>query len=402
MVIKIGNQKIWGGLNAITLLIVCSLAYYPITYTLNTLVNRYIQDGALWDTALCAGIYAMVVLNAMLLLLKRQTKLSIALLFFAIFVFSATIGLDLDGAEGAKGNIIPFFILYFPFTFVGVAIQDFKDLDKPIDIVTRIVTVAAVIWIAIVVFRINVGLRVAYMGISYYVLPSTLFRIYYYFRDHGYKNLIWMIANVMCQIIWGTRGPVLFMLLFVALCVIWNNRTKKGTFFAILLTFAGVIAYYYALEILIWANNIFTEMGLQNGGILKLLYDEDLSDGRIDLYSKVFPYISQNFIFGGGIYSDRVVIGEYTHLLPLELMCDFGAIMGSLMFLVLLMAIAKKAVIVKEFPDIKWALFWVTLMVGFIKLFVSGSYLEEPCFFLMLGLLANSHMEEIPEINTKT
>ena len=395
MGIKIGNIRIGGNLDTVTTLIICSLAYYPVTYALNELVNKYIQYGAWWDSALCTGVYAVVTLMALPNILKRQRTVSLVLLFIAGLVFLGTIGLGLDGAKEASSNMVSYFMSCFSFMFVGIAIQDFDEFDHPLDIVTRIITIAAIIWIAIVVFQINRGRRVAYMNISYCVLPASLFRIYYYFRDRGYKNLIWMIACILCHIIWGTRGPILFTLVFLALCIILNNRNKKGALAAILLVLVGLVIYHYFFEILMWMNTIFIRMGLQNGGIIKLLTEEDLLDGRGGLFSQIIPYVNQHFVFGGGIFSDRTIIGGYAHLLPLELICDFGVFPGGVLFIFLLIVIVKKAAIIKDFTDIRWAILWVAIISGFGKLFISGSYLEEPYFYFLIGLLSNHYMNGI-------
>ena len=394
MGIKIGNWRIGGKYNAITTLIIFSLAYYPITYALNELVNKYIQYGAWWDSALCTGLYFVAVFMALPRVLRTQTKTSLILLFIAVAVFLITILFGLDGAKEASNSFSSYFLTCFSFLFVGVAIQDFDELDEPINIVTRIITVAAIIWIAIVVFQINRGRRVAYMNVSYCVLPASLFRIYYYFRDRGYKNFLWMLACLLCHIIWGTRGPILFTVVFLALCIVLNNKNKKGAIAAILLVLSGIVIYHYFYEILMWVNTIFIRMGLQNGGIIKLLTEEDLLDGRGDLFSQIIPYVNQHFVFGGGIFSDRTIIGGYAHLLPLELICDFGVIPGTIVFLILLISIVKRVSALKDFCNIKWALFWIVLIVGFGKLFISGSYLEEPYFYFLVGLLSNRCMYE--------
>ena len=391
---KIGNMRLGGGEKSISLLIAFSLAYYPIVYAINELVNRYIQNGAWWDSALCAGIYLIFVLMAIPLIAKRQTKFTLFAFIATAILFLFTIAFGSDGAAYASGNFIKYFTSFFPFLFVGLAIKDFDDLDNTLDTVTRVVLVASVIWIFIIVFNVNRGIRVAYMSISYYVLPSCILRIYYYFRDKGVANFVWMIIGLLCHIIWGTRGPVLFAFLFIALCILWNSKNKKGVALSIvILSTVFFIVYRNFFNILKWANNIFVSHGLKNGGIIKMLTATDLTDGRIDLINKVVPYINDHFVFGGGIYCDRALINGYVHLLPVELFCDFG-VGGGIAFVLLLIYLIRSVLALSDFRDFRWAILWTAIIVGFAKLFLSGSYLEEPYFYFLLGLLANKNLTE--------
>lgn len=393
MGIKIRKLRIGGGEKSISLLVAFSLAYYPLVYAFNEIVNRYIQQGAWWDSALCLGLYLVAVVMAIPLIVRRQTLFTLISFLTITILFLVTIVSGSDGAVYAASNIKIYFLTFFPFIFIGLAIRDFEDLDKTLNIITRIVICASVIWIAIIVFNVNRGIRVAYMGISYYVLPSCLLRTYYYFRDKGYANFIWMIISLLCHVIWGTRGPVLFAFLFVALCVLWNNKNKKRTAVKFVILFSVVtVVYINFFKILNWANNIFISMGLKNGGIIRLLTGTDITDGRVDLIKQALPYINEHFVFGGGIYCDRFLLNGYVHSLPIELICDFGILGGSLLFLFLLCYIIKTVFEIREFNDFRWAILWIAIIVGFAKLFLSGSYLEEPYFYFLLGLLANKFM----------
>ena len=399
MGMKIRTLKILGGEKSISLLVAFSLAYYPLVYAFNEFVNRYIQYGAWWDSALCLGVYLIIVLLAFPLIARRQTLFTLIAFFVASILFLVTIVSGSDGAVFASASIKTYFTTFFPFIFVGLAIRDFDDLDNTLNLFTRIVICASVIWIAIIVFNVNRGIRVAYMGISYYVLPSCLLRIYYYFRDRGYANFIWMIISLLCHIIWGTRGPVLFAFLFFALCILWNNQNKKRTAIKLfLLSVVVIILYINFFSILNWTNNIFLSMGLKNGGIIRLLSGTDLTDGRIDLINQTLPYINEHSVFGGGIYCDRLLLNGYVHFLPVELICDFGIFLGCILFIILLIFIIKSIISIKDFHDFRWAIIWIAIIVGFAKLFLSGSYLEEPYFYFLLGLLANKEMMRFNKI----
>ena len=392
MGIRIGNRKISNNDDAVHFLVICLLAYYPITSTVNQIVNRYIQNGAWWDSALCFGIYVMAIIFSIRLIVKRQTLFTLGLLFVFLLIFLLTIGLNLDGEAYAASNFVRFFLCYFPFIFLGVAIRKVDELDRPIDIITRVITVFALIWVAIVVFGLNYGTRVAYMSVSYCFLPSTLFRIYYFFRNRSIINLLWMLLAIVCHIIWGTRGPILFCLIFILICLIWNWKKKLFAIALVGIAFVGVLLFDNYFALLQWLNNLFLRHGIQNGGVIKLLAQDDLLDGRGDLFGQLVPYINEHWLIGGGIYSDRKLLGTYTHMLPFELVCDFGIPIGMILFIILIILIVRKCSQNKDYNSFGWAIIWVVMIVGFGQLFISGSYLEEPFFYFFLGLLTNTQM----------
>ena len=392
MGLKIRSLQLRNNDDAITLLVASSLAFYPVTFAINEFVNRFVQSQAWWDTAICLFLYTLTIFPAIIAIVRRQNAFSIMILLFAFLSFAATSIFNPDVSEYLRDHLVKSFINCIPFLFLGVAIRDFEKLDRPLEITSRVVIVSVSLWIVLVVFGSNSGIRTAYMAISYYTLPCTLMRIYFFFRDRSKLNLLWMLAGIVCHVVWGTRGPVLFLCLFIALCVFWNNRSKYGVTWTVLLVIAGVLIYSFYTNILMSLNDLFLSVGIKNGGIIRLLTDEDLSDGRVDLVVDIIPYLNGHWIFGGGLFSDRVQLETYVHNLLLEFFCDFGVIFGIILFFSLLVLIIKKVMCNMNFMHITWAILWVSIILGFCKLFLSGSYLEEPYFFFLLGLLVNKFL----------
>ena len=393
MNIKLGNFRLTVTESIISLLVVFSLAYYPVSYAVNQLVNKFIQYGAWWDSAVCLGVYLIVVLLAVPYVLKRQTAFTVGILVVFIVTFCFTYLLEMDGARYAGQSAVAFFTRIFPFLFLGAAIGNFEELETKIEIATRVIICAAVVWNLIVVFDIYRNVRIPYMQISYYVLPSCLFRIYYAFQERSGKNVVFALLGVVCHVLWGTRGPILFVILFIVICLLRSSTSKTRIIIAISLTLVGVVLYIEKYEILSWASSVLAKYRLVNSGIIKMMSD-DISDGRLDMFQQIWPYIKEHLLFGGGIYSDRMALEGYVHLLPLELICDFGVFFGTILFAVLTAAIVRRMVRINVFSDFRWALLWIAVITGYGKLFLSSSYLQEPFFFFLLGLLANRTMTD--------
>ena len=85
---------------------------------------------------------------------------------------------------------------------------------------------------------------------------------------------------------------------------------------------------------------------------------------------------------------DRVHLGTYPHNLFLELLLQYGWVIG-LFLCVLLLVLLVKALLKKNRPEFVFIV--LLLPCGFFKLMVTGSYLnQEPAFYALLGFCLNA------------
>ena len=95
-------------------------------------------------------------------------------------------------------------------------------------------------------------------------------------------------------------------------------------------------------------------------------------------------------LFGSGLYGDRVLSQResYAHNIIIEILIQFGIIPGMAILLILLVLLLN-GVFAKN-SDIRFFVI-VFMSAGLIKLFFSSSYLmQEPAFYVLLGLCVNS------------
>ena len=89
---------------------------------------------------------------------------------------------------------------------------------------------------------------------------------------------------------------------------------------------------------------------------------------------------------------DRQFIeGDYVHNIILEFITDYGFVGGIGLFLLLLWQIIRK---IKQSYPVSSLLLLVSIFTG-IHLSLSGSYLMDTMFFIMLGLLFHPRSEKI-------
>src|SRR6185437_5009512 len=90
---------------------------------------------------------------------------------------------------------------------------------------------------------------------------------------------------------------------------------------------------------------------------------------------------------GNGMTGDRVILGgAYAHNLFLELLLEYGIILGSIFSIILLYYLIS-SLFIKKKGVLYYLFFAVFFTTGFIKLQFSFSYTLEPTFFMMLALV---------------
>lgn len=364
-----------------------SVSFFPLLYSFNQFVNVFIQYGASWDSAIFILSYLVLALVCIPEVFKRQTFYSVlfTVLFIIIFLFS--IVFHLDGSNYAKSNLLTFFTCVFPFFYLGQAIIDFDDLGKKIHKYSYYVLIATTFWTYTVVFVANYGERTAYMSISYAFLPFTLFFIHYSFCKTSFVKIFSLILAMTNHILWGTRGPIVLCLIFFIIYLLLNQRINF-LLSILIVSLLCIVIWTYFFTAIDSAYDFFNEMGLRNGGIIKLYERDDLSDGRNDLNTIMISLIKNNWVVGEGIYSERPYLGTYSHNIIFEFFCDYGIIISALCFLLFVTHIALCFSSISIF-SFKFGLLMVSLFLGIGKLLFSGSYLDEHYFFFLLGLIYN-------------
>ena len=145
-----------------------------------------------------------------------------------------------------------------------------------------------------------------------------------------------------------------------------------------------VASYFYEQ----WLDNlgyIYNQLGFSTRMIDKITSgDLFVSDSRNIILDRIKASISDRPFTGNGIFSDRVIVGTYTHNIFYEIWLDFGYIAGTaiMIFLATLFFKAYRRLQTNDGKMLFMALFCSSV----IHLLFSGSYLTEPFFFLLIGL----------------
>lgn len=129
------------------------------------------------------------------------------------------------------------------------------------------------------------------------------------------------------------------------------------------------------------------KIGIRSRSIHLFLRDEVHLSGRDQIYNLVLKEIHENPIMGIGIAGDRRIIGTgYAHNIFIEILGNFGLIVGRILIVVLLVLIVK-SLFRRDKQYTNLVVIWLSL--GFFHLMISGTYLTNIKFWILLGLLFN-------------
>ena len=121
------------------------------------------------------------------------------------------------------------------------------------------------------------------------------------------------------------------------------------------------------------------------GWILGIDESSQLSDdGRVDFATLAFQALKESNYIGLGFAGDRLFMdGFFVHNFFLECLVSYGLLGGTIISIVVVYRLVKGVRCNIENDKCKFLL--ILICVGFIPLLVSGSYVDNPWFYLMLG-----------------
>ena len=229
------------------------------------------------------------------------------------------------------------------------------------------------------------------MEAAYRMLPSIMYLIYY---ASVKKQVVYIaIAGVLSTVIliFGTRGPIVCMLVYVALLTIYYSFKSRNLkkLLILLIIFAIVLSIFIFDSLFIEVTSVlskaFEKIGFSTR-IFNFIIEGDItaSKGRESLAKQAVEAIIENPMWGYGITADRAMFGIYPHNMFLEILCQYGIVFGSL--LIITMLVITVIALLKSRKNTRSFTFGLMLVsIVFVKLMISSTYTIEPLLFFMMG-----------------
>ena len=294
--------------------------------------------------------------------------------------------------------IVRFLCLALPMFFVGKSLNIYKYSDAFYRISVLSILFSALYYMFYVqqsnyAGSAEVGGEIHEMGASYLVLPHVLFVLYYTFKRFNLFRFLLSVLGGLLICSFGTRGPLMCLLLFVTLYLLVFKKYKHPIFSKIIIVSLFLIVFCFLNEIMMFMSFVTKQVGMSDR-IFQIALEgnfvggEASSDGRLDYVGMCYSLLDQkDSIFGFGLGGTYKYIFTYPHNLLIELHFSFGYIIGTLLFLLLIGVMLKKLVGQK---DTLIRVFTLLMFCSFfVKLFMSGTFLGEPMLYLLLGFCCN-------------
>lgn len=230
------------------------------------------------------------------------------------------------------------------------------------------------------------------MSTAYKALPSVMYLLYWAFMQRRVRDWLVGMMGIILILLCGTRGPIVVILCFVlaemTIRLFMAPLSWRRLPGLCLLLFVAVLLSNDAVfqSLMEFLMEKFGQMGFSTRIFEYVLRGEfSVSNSRDSMATDVLAAIGNNPVFGYGFMGDRIVLnGNYAHNLALELWCQFGIFVGS--FILIGVVAVPIAAMWKNRKSQRLHLLLMLSCVVFVKLMLSGSYVNEKYFFLLLGL----------------
>jgi hypothetical protein len=247
------------------------------------------------------------------------------------------------------------------------------------------------------------------MTFSYNILFSVALLFALNTCCFSWKRAVLAISGMILIFIAGCRGALVGLLVSVLACFLFGEKSRNQKYAVIAIASVGLIIalfvdWYSMLESI---ASLLDSFGVSSRTIRMIMEESFLEDsGRGDLRNTV---LSELDILGKGLYGDRIALnGTYVHNIFFELMFDYGILFGGILFVAWAGTVVR---CVFKVSGVSKVLICALLSGGFVKMFLSGSFLnQEPAVFLLLGICLNciyankralTHAEKPAQVNDR-
>lgn len=328
------------------------------------------------------------------LFLSIVISLMMSLLFFAFSKINPEISIF-------RNQFIAFILRLPLFIYLGCELFKVEDFFALFPVMTHIAVIYAflnILW---------VSQEDYYMLLSYYILPWA--GISYLLWSERKKSIYLFEAIFLCLVLlaFGARMPFLCVLFLISIDYF---LIRKGRNAKVVILFLFVLICFVLISVFRNEINALISKAFPNSKTINKFLSGDLFEAsqRTRIYKSLIHEISEKPLEIRGFYSERIFLGNkyvdtnelgiwiteenqysvYAHNILIEMIFDFGLILGCVMLMWLLVHIIRGFRCAKRIRDsyyLRIMLYFFS--IGFLPLMVSNSYLSYMSFWMFVGML---------------
>ena len=340
------------------------------------------------------AIYYLVMLYALYKNIRRISVSTFVITVFMIISFMLSIALNpiTPYVWTSFGDIVenPMYLFLF-YGFLGLYLAQYlKDMDLLCFYLDKFTLATIMLALVQYIIALQSDLSPQYMVFSYNLLFPTAYFTLRCMSDFGLKRLFGTAVGAGLILIAGCRGALVCYLSAILIYVIFSGgvfRIRKAVSILLLLLTIVVISIF-CNELLIAAIKLLESMNIDSRTLTMLSNQSFFDDsGRSAIQKTIMDNIG---FLPKGLYYDRIAAnGSYAHNLFLELAIQYGILLGGLIIVWLCYHVVQSVFAVSKNPTASIVLYSL-IASGLMRLMFSGSYLlNEPGFWLLIGLMLN-------------
>lgn len=281
--------------------------------------------------------------------------------------------------------------IFFAFLPCGVVFSQIYDYDNAFLYIRKYA------YIGLIIMMISFPLGYVnrwgeqYWGVQLSPMILILFQNYLQYRKKS--DAIFSFIGLFMLLIGGRQSFVIAVLTMATLYTYFNRKKSVKT---LVIIFSGIVIGMVIISGLYTTIakgilSIFQNMGIETRALASIASGDLLNVAtRMNIYRTAWANITQNGSIISGLFADRYYLRQvwpwmtYSHNIVLEFLLDFGTVLGSIVFILLLFLIAKN---LKNRSDTRTSFAIIIILIVMIRLMVSSSFIIEGYFFVMIGFL---------------
>lgn len=318
----------------------------------------------------------------------KRNKLKLLIMYYiSLFIFLVNFLLFPDNRENLIDIGFTFFIMCIPTFVYSISIKDWNVFKRIMERSAIIVLILGILTSYFIIIGSGIG-KIYSMSLSYYMLLPAIIYLNNLFNKITFKDLLLFVLSMSIIISLGSRGTLLCIIVYIFLRLLKQSKPSMvRIYYYLVIITLFILSIVYHRAILIFLDTLFQKIGVNSRSINLLLRDEVNFTGRDTIFYKTVEGIKNNPFLGVGIGGDRVINGgSYVHNLFLEILANFGVVIGVLLLLLIIIMLVIN-LFVSKLNEYNFLIIWIS--IGFVHLMVSSSYLIDIKFWILMGLTYN-------------
>lgn len=327
--------------------------------------------------------------------LWKRIKTSDHIFVFACLIYYLlNIQLFPQNADVLVNRLFSFSLLTLPYYYIGVTldIKRFYNFFYYISVVAVFMCAFyELLYAQSASYTGDVDTSEYNMELAYSILPHVLMVSWRALKRFVLLNIAPMLLGLMLLLSFGTRGPVICAIVFIAIYLLFIRPSKYQKTMRIITVACAVYAMSFLDQFMTFMQLMTFQLGMSTR-IFDKYFEGELEDssGRDYIRETLLRELSiDNSLFGHGVLGSYPYVNTYPHNIVLEFLFSFGWVWGIAILFCIVYIIAEMLINTHQ-CEINVTFGIILVIASILKLCFSSTFVDDALFFMLLGYCVNS------------